>query len=345
MINDKWLRRQFPSMERGAEARHLSFIVFVLSLLVFHFSFSPAGAQTFTFVELNCENLFDCQHDEGKEDQEFTPDGTRRWSRSRYWRKLNHGGQELLSCSERLPDLVALVEVENDTVLRDLTRRSLLRGAGYEYLMTCSPDVRGLDVALLYQPATFRPFCYDYISVPPLKEMRPTRDILYVQGETLAGDTLHVFVVHAPSRYGGELETRAHRQQVMSVLCPAIRQLAGQQVIVAGDFNDYEESPSLLLLAGEGLVNVSAHAQGRQGRAKGTYRYRGEWHSLDHILLSRSLSTVVDSIYVNDAPFLLEAEPTYGGWRPRRAFQGFRYQREGFSDHLPLVLRLRRLRE
>lgn len=298
-------------------------------------------AQPLTLVELNCENLFDCHHDEGKQDEEFTPDGSRRWTRSRYWRKLNAIGRELLAVADGLPDLVALVEVENDSVMRDLTRRSLLRAAGYEYLMTSSPDVRGIDVALLWQPARFRPVCYDFISVTPLPGMRPTRDILYVRGETVSGDTLHLFVVHAPSRYGGELETRPHRMQVMHALRQAV-EAAGPLTIVAGDFNDYATSPSLQWLCRDGLlVNVSATAVGASGRAHGTYRYQGEWHSIDHILLSPQLVHKAEAVYVADPLFLLEREPRYGGWRPCRTFNGYRYQR-GFSDHLPLVVRLNR---
>ena len=93
------------------------------------------------------------------------------------------------------------------------------------------------------------------------------------------------------------------------------------------------------MLTTTGLLNVSVNATGAEGRAKGTYRYRGEWHSLDHILLSPTLSERLDSIYINDATFLLEPEDIYGGWKPRRTFNGYRYQR-GFSDHLPLVLLL-----
>ena len=110
-----------------------------------------------TLVELNCENLFDCQHDSLKQDEEWMPAAVRHWTPKRYWHKVNHIGQEILSCQEDgVPDLVALVEVENDNCLRDLTRRSLLRHAGYEFLMTESPDLRGIDVALLYQPFSFR---------------------------------------------------------------------------------------------------------------------------------------------------------------------------------------------
>jgi endonuclease/exonuclease/phosphatase family metal-dependent hydrolase len=291
------------------------------------------------FIELNCENLFDCRDDSLKQDEEFLPDGLRRWKRTRYWRKLNNIGQELLSCSDCLPDLVALLEVENDTVLFDLTRRSLLRNAGYHYLMTDSPDERGLDVALLWQPASFRPICYDTYTVPVIKNMRPTRDILYVMGETIAGDTLHIFVVHAPSRYGGEKETRQHRLQVVQVLQPLLEPLLGSKVIIAGDFNDYADSPSMRMLCSQGLVNATARATGSNG-AKGTYRYQGEWRSIDHVLLSPSMDAKVDTAYINDALFLLEDEPRYGGKRPRRTFQGFNY-RPAFSDHLPLVVKFK----
>ena len=313
----------------------------VLSIIFCHLSFICVGAQTLTFVELNCENLFDTRHDSLKQDSEFLPEGARYWSRTKYWPKLNRIGQELLSCSDDLPDLVALCEVENDTVLQDLTRRSLLRNAGYEYLMTESPDLRGIDVALLYHPSSFLPLCYDYIEVPLLKGMRPTRDILYVKGVTGVVDTLHVFVVHAPSRYGGERHTRPYRMQVAKTLIQAVDSLGGANVLVAGDFNDYAGSPALEWLEKQTLINVTKHLKGRNG-VGGTYRYRGEWHSLDHVLLSPSMTVQMDTAYINDARFLLEEDVQNGGYRPRRTFNGYHYLRGGFSDHLPLVVRFRR---
>ena len=298
-------------------------------------------ASWLTLVELNCENLFDCHHDSLKQDTEWLPASVRKWTPDRYWRKVNNIGQEIISCtSDALPDLVALVEVENDSVLRDLTHRSLLRNAGYEFLMTQSPDLRGIDVALLYQPFSFRPVCYDYLDVQPLKDMRPTRDILYVQGETMNADTLHLFVVHAPSRYGGERQTRPNRHVVMQRIVDAIRLLPPEaKVIVVGDFNDYADSPSLQFLEHQALHNVTRHAVGTHG-AKGTYRYEGQWQSIDHVLVSAALRDSVAHAYVNDAPFLLEEDNKYGGVKPFRTYNGYRYQR-GFSDHLPLVVRFR----
>lgn len=294
-----------------------------------------------TLVELNCENLFDCKHDSLKQDSEWTPASVRHWTPSRYWQKVNRIGQTILSCQEEgVPDLVALVEVENDSVLFDLTRRSLLRNAGYQYLMTESPDERGIDVALLYQPFTFRPLCYDYLDVKPLEGMRPTRDILYVQGETLHGDTLHVFVVHAPSRYGGEKATRPNRQMVADRLVQAIARLSsGAKVIVVGDFNDEADSPALRFLERHSLRNVTHQAKGTHG-AKATYRYQGEWGSIDHVFVSPYLLDCVERVYINDAPFLLEEDQKYGGVKPFRTYNGMRYQ-HGFSDHLPLVVRFR----
>ena len=110
--------------------------------------------------------------------------------------------------SWHVPDFVALCEVENDSVLFDLTRRSALRGVNYDYVMTDSPDERGIDVALLYQPSSFALIQFRSIRIKPLPDTRPTRDILYASGRIMNDDTLHVFVLHAPSRRGGEQVSR-----------------------------------------------------------------------------------------------------------------------------------------
>lgn len=299
-----------------------------------------------TLVEWNVENLFDCQHDSLKQDEEFLPDGDRHWTPYRYWKKLNRVGQTVIAAAGadadyHLPDLIALCEVENDTVMRDLTRRSLLRNARYEYVMTSSPDARGIDVALAYSPFTFSLLGWRAIRVPPVKGMKPTRDILYASGIVAGGDTLHVFVLHAPSRSGGERPTRRFRLHVADVLCRAVdsvRAVSPQaSIIVAGDFNDHSASPSLRRLADHGLQEVSAGAVGRHG-ARGTYCYRGAWDSLDHILASPALADSCAGCRVFDAPYLLEPDEAHHGVRPKRTYTGPAYH-NGYSDHLPLVAR------
>lgn len=316
----------------------------VLSLILCSFFALPVKAQ-FTFVELNCENIFDTTHDEGKDDSEYLPDAIRRWTKRRYWRKLNNIAQELLStCDDRIPDLIALCEVENDTVMRDLTARSLLRNANYGYVMTSSPDRRGVDVALLYSHYTFMPIRHHSIAIEPVKGMRPTRDILYVAGQLVCGDTLHVFVVHAPSRFGGERFSRPFREAVAGRLCDAIDSVyaasADARILVAGDFNEDADGSVMQRICQQHRIrNLTKDASSVNG-VKGTYRYKGKWESIDHILGSRAMHIAVDSVYIHAPQFLLEEDKDYGGYHPRRTYNGMRYQ-PGYSDHLPLVARFR----
>ncbi len=302
----------------------------------------------FTFVELNCENLFDYQHDEGFNDYEYLPKSAKKWDKNRYWTKLNNIARELVACGNEsegwaLPDMIALTEVENDSVLHDLTRRSLLRNARYEYVMTHSADERGIDVALLYSPFSFRLLGQYALKVDPPEGKHATRDILYAKGLVLSGDTLHVMVVHAPSRVDGERATRPYRLRVAGRVADAIDSLrchdAHARVLVAGDFNDYDGDSALVRLCSRQLVSVSQGAKGKNG-AKGTYKFRGKWGNLDHILVSEALAGSLHDCRVVDEPFLLEDDERYGGKQPLRNFKGPRWKR-GFSDHLPLVARFR----
>ena len=136
------------------------FFIGILWLLVA----GQANAQGLTAMTYNCENAFDTIHDDGKRDEEFLPEGTRHWTRHRMFEKLRNIGKVIVAADSIRPvDLVALEEVENDTVLTYLTRRTVLSALGYEYIMTHSPDQRGIDVALLYNPLMFRILHHDCI--------------------------------------------------------------------------------------------------------------------------------------------------------------------------------------
>ena len=303
-----------------------------------------AVAQQLTFVEYNVENLFDYFDDEGKDDAEYLPEATRHWTKKRYWKKQNSLAKAILSCGDDgIPDLIALCEVENDVALTDLTKRSLLRNAGYEYLMTSSPDQRGVDVALLYSPFSFAPIHSYPLRIETIEGMRPTRDILYVSGRLQSGDTLHVFVVHAPSRHGGEKASRPFRLQAADRLLQSVDSVRAispeANILIAGDFNDYADSPAIVKICENNLTNITQGATGQYG-AKGTYRYRGKWESLDHVLVSQGMKSRLESAVVHAPLFLLEEDKTYGGYLPRRTYKGMKYQK-GYSDHLPLVVRFK----
>ncbi len=290
----------------------------------------------FVVAELNCENFFS--------------------SERHHWAKQNNIARAILACGEsddgaaHLPDLLALCEVEGDSVLNYLTQRSLLRNAGYRYIVTDSPDTRGINTALLYRPATFTPIDTIAFRITPLPKMRPTRDILYIAGRLQNNDTLHVYVVHAPSRLGGTRSTHKNRELVMGRLAQAVDSLQtlcpSAKIIIAGDFNEDCGASLFAPLSERGLSDISAHARGthQTGRdaPRGTYKYQGQWEQIDHIFASRSLTEgkrnkrhLIDCHLVDHA-MLLTADSEYLGVKPKRGY--FRQQwQQGFSDHLPLV--------
>ena len=106
-------------------------------------------------------------------------------------------------------------------------------------------------------------------------------------------------------------------------------------ILVAGDFNDYSGNASMKYLVAHGLTEVSATAVGRHG-AKGTYCYRGQWDSLDHIFAAGPILGRFSECYIFDAPWLLERDEKDNGVKPRRNYVGPAYK-NGYSDHLPLV--------
>lgn len=292
---------------------------------------------TLRVLEWNVENLFDTRHDEGKEDEDFTPEGDYHWTRQRYWQKLNNVAKVIAATSEPdgfPPDLIGLCEVENDSVLTDLTQRSALRNLYYQYLITESPDRRGIDVALLWQPGRFRPLMHQVLRVPSAENgLPPTRDMLYVKGLTKNvrrdADTLHVFVVHFPSQVSGIIGRR-NRALAAATLWHAVDSILrtpSARIIVMGDFN---------ATASDEIFHTTklTIADPRTG---GTYCFRGQWDYIDHILLSPSLSGAPRHVEACAYPWLLEENQTMGGHQPRRTFRGPSYH-GGVSDHLPLLM-------
>lgn len=305
----------------------------------------PAQSR-FRVMTYNVENLFDARHDTLKNDDKFLPEGERKWDSRKYWDKLQKIAKVIAAVGEeQLPDLVALCEVENDSCLTDLTQRSVLRRAGYRYVMTQSRDARGVDVALLYQPARFRPLLVENIDVHPEEiGQKPTRDILHVTGLLQSSDTLDVYVCHMPSRGGGKEETEPFRIHTASMLRTSVDVILKERklprVLIMGDFNDYPHDRSL-----SQVLKAQRPAEGKGNPSPndlynlsyeikpGTYRYQGEWNTLDHLIVTGNMLPARGRIFMPE--WLLEKDNTYGGYKPFRTYQGPRYL-GGYSDHLPV---------
>lgn len=302
-----------------------------LFLLLF---FLCTGLKAQRIVFWNVENLFDCRHDSLKEDYEFLPEGTHHWTRGRYWKKLDNLSRTIAAIAgdEAWPMVVGMCEVENDSCLRDLTRRSPLRIARYAYIHEEGPDVRGVDVAMLYDSLQFRLLGHETVRIPSAeKGFRPTRDILHAWGLCASlPDTLHLVVIHLPSRAGSGNKGNAHRALAINTLCALLDKLKGKQVLLMGDFNS-EPSDKIFRDIGKRLTSLMPQSRKELRQAQGTYYFRKLWGFLDHILVSPELLPYCEKkVSVGRFPFLLTEKGT-----PWRTFQGPVYQ-GGFSDHLPI---------
>lgn len=319
---------------------------YILLLLLCHTFGSVCAQESFRVMFYNVENLFDTKDDSLKNDNEFLPDAIRKWNFYRYKDKLNKIARVIIaSGGTNVPDLVGLCEVENDTCMRDLIKYSPLREAGYRYVMTDSPDERGIDVALLYQRGSFKLIGTQCVSVP-IEQLKksPTRNILHVAGQVISGDTLDVVVCHMPSRSGGEKRSEPYRLFASNILQNLVDSLMNVRqhpyVVVMGDFNDSPESRSVVQLCEKGLQNLMTNL------SEGTHRYRGQWEILDQMLVSGSMLHSQGRICVSKGqasvlrfPFLLEEDDKYGGDKPFRTYNGMKYQ-GGYSDHLPIMMEL-----
>lgn len=329
----------------------------LLSLIVCLSIFVTSYAQqSMTVMFCNTENLFDPEDDPLKDDDDYTPDGIYHWTRSRYWNKLDAISKVIVAADEdQTPVLVGLSEVENETVLTDLTARSTLRQAGYKFVMTDSPDRRGIDVALMYRRSFFNLIGSESLRV----DLSPwgggaTRDILHVTGVLENHDTLDVYVCHWPSRYNGIEQTDPFRMCAARVVRASVDSILMVRhkpyVIIMGDLNDGPDAGSVRKgLKAHALTGASVLPDGElvtvaDGFEEGSYKYQGLWDTYDQFIVSASLLNGLGCTGMLDASvmrpdFLLADDDTYGGVKPFRTYNGRRYQ-GGYSDHLPVKMRL-----
>lgn len=298
--------------------------------------------QQMRIMTWNLENLFDARDDSLKQDEEFLPESERQWTWGRYWRKIEDVSRVVMGVGgSEPPALVALQEVENDSCMIALTRRGPLWSIHYKYVMTDSPDHRGVDVALMYQPEKFHLLGSESRRVPSEQHgLRPTRDILHAWGRVPSGDTLHVVVCHLPSRAGHTQEGKRNRALAVNTLCGLADSLLTNtpdcRLLIIGDFNatlrDKDLKPLLAMKSRRPLTPMKKHP------TSGTYRYQGNWSWIDHMFVSRNLVGFVSEAKLYTQPWM--QRPTSDGtWYPRRTYLGTTYN-GGVSDHVPVYLDL-----
>ena len=338
--------------------------IVLVGLLALVAGIIPISAETLRVVSYNVENLFHPKHDTvrtdsftflEKNDYEWTPEGERRWSYTRYYRKVENIARVLTNIGEwDGVDIVGLQEVENALCVKRLC--TTLRKGEYDFVHYESPDPRGIDVALIYKKARIDTIATRAIRVSaslndgmsaakPLNGELITRDILYVcakikaksEGVKANGDTIHFFVCHLPSQRGGAAESEWKRKIAREVLQGAIDSVYAvfrdPKIVVMGDFNG---APKEDLMGVKNQMIVESQ-KSKVERPNGTHKYQGRWTCLDQFYTSPSLDSLSRAEIYN-AAWIQEPDEKYLDLKPKRTYNGFRYQKDGFSDHLPIVL-------
>ncbi len=326
-----------------------------------------AGAQrqyrAYAIGFYNQENLFDTVHDEGKIDNEFLPSGSYHWDGLKYGNKLHNMAQALADMGTDVIKgvgcaLIGLSEVENDRVLDDLVAQPALAERGYKYVHIEGPDLRGVDCALLYNPALFTLESQELYPYVQRMEGNPnfvTRGYLAVTG-LLAGERVTVMVCHLPSRFHGSPYREQGAEQMRAIKDSILAADPARKIFIMGDMNDDPTNKSMRV----GLRAKGNKEEVKEGdtfnpwynllvkEGKGTLMYRGSWNLFDQIVMTPNLveqKTPMDfstlkywKCRIQRMPYLFQTEGPYKG-SPKRTTAGGVWL-NGYSDHLPVVVYL-----
>ncbi len=313
----------------------------------------------------NLENFYDTIYHGSYDDRAFTPRGVKTYTSAVFKDKVEKLATVISGIGSDItkdgPVILGISEVENATVLKTLFRHPLLVKRNCRFVHYDSRDFRGMDVALVYNPAYFkvkrsRPL---FVKIPAgTKDALYTRDILWVTGE-LDGEKIHVFVNHWPSRSGGEKRTKPARMAAAITVRNVIDSLQvhdeGSKIIVMGDLNDDPPDASIVFgLHANGQVTELKPGQlfnpwlNFFKKGYGTLAYQDAWSLFDQILLSQHfLDRTQIAIHFHEnhifrQGYLIETVGRYKNY-PMRSYSGNTY-RGGYSDHFPVyVVLLKRL--
>lgn len=306
----------------------------------------------------NVENLYDTLDDLFKNDEEFLPTGINKWTSERYLKKLDRLSEVIAQLGAEFSPvgaaLVGLCEVENKQVLEDLAKTEKLKNRNYGIIHYDSPDKRGVDVALLYNPSFFTPTnSRSYTLKNPADTAFFTRDQLLVSGNML-GEQMHFIVLHWPSRRGGEKRSQPLRilaaKLCRSIVDSLLQENPQAKIIIMGDLNDDPVNESVKThLRAKGhtdklhtgdLYNTSYELY---QKGIGTLAWRDAWNLFDQLIVSQALIEPCQGICfygtkVFNKPFVVQQEGNFKGY-PYRTYAGGSYQ-GGYSDHFAVYLLL-----
>ncbi|MDR1848235.1 MAG: endonuclease/exonuclease/phosphatase family protein [Bacteroidales bacterium] len=309
-------------------------------------------AQKETILFHNCENFFFPTNDSIKEDDEYTVTGKKHWTWFRFEKKRDALAKTYIAAGEGIfPVLIGLCEVEGTKVLDALCFDSPLSKGHYKYVHYPSQDVRGIDVALLYNEKRFKLLESSQITPEITDNDEPTRDVLYVKGTLSSNRSVNIYVIHAPSRRENNIKQHL-RESIFAMIkehIDSLHQKGENNFIIMGDMNDNPWDESILngfqtdVKNGNEpfLVNLMQFNKGKAG----SYYYDGDLFSFDQFIISRNLTsqivypTPLDKTHIFKPKFLQNRDPRVKKEIPFCTYKRHKYL-GGVSDHFPIILHI-----
>lgn len=334
-------------------------LLYLMTVILLSVSAQKKNYKVCIVAFYNLENFYDTIDNPIVNDDDFTPAGIKHYTGEIYADKVTKLATVIsmigTDISPTGPVLLGVAEIENDTVLNDLVHHPLLNHRHYQLVHYDSKDARGIDVALLYHPKYFIPEKAEKLFVPlpgNSKDAFYTRDILYVRGQ-LAGEPIHIYVNHWPSRRGGEERSSPAREAAASVCKKHVNGILQKnpnaKIIIMGDLNDDPDSPSITdALEAKGKISDIKPGELFNPWAElyqngiGTLANRDSWGLFDQIIISHAwLNKQQEGLFYHRQSiftrnFMKEDMGRYKGY-PMRTWDGNTY-RGGYSDHFPTYL-------
>jgi len=336
--------------------KHLSIILFALIIGVNVFA-QDRKLVPYAIAFYNLENLFDTLNLNENYDLEFSPAGAKKWNAQKYKSKLTNMADVLSKLAKENcplgPAVIGVSEIENRSVLEDLVKTEPLNRQNLQIIHYDSPDLRGVDVALLYNPALFTPISSKSyrLVVEGYPEFK-TRDPLLVSG-LIDGEKFHIIVNHWPSRTRGQKQSeylRVATAKLNKHISDSVRLVEpDSKVIIMGDMNDDPSDISVKDVLGAKTKRSNV----KEGdlfnplneifaKGVGSLGYQGSWNLFDQIIISGNMLGKDRTTFkywkgeIFNRDFLITQEGQYKGY-PKRTFSGNTFL-NGYSDHFPVII-------
>ena len=322
------------------------------------------------FAWWNLENLFDLEDSPRRPAwlQQRLASELRNWNAAVLDTKLNQIARIVARLNAaRGPDILGVCEIENEAVVIELAARlnQALPERHYQVVHADTRDLRGVDVAFLYDNRRFNKPRDRHVFNYVVLKRNATRDILQVNFKTAGSNKKDLVVIgnHWPSRLGGQLESEPYRiiaAETLSYWLERIPEKFGREVpvLVMGDFNDEPFDRSLV----EYALALKDSRKVRSRRSRKPYlfnlmwrlqedgvgtHYYDDWGILDQVLVNRTLlagdsdfALEPGSCEIYRDPDLIKSDKPRRFSRPA---EGNQFDPNGYSDHLPVGVRCRRV--